>query len=179
MFSCLNAGVDAPNHLLELDENGIKILLQKKETFVPTIDDLIALEKPDMQETGGRNSRLKLMEQAFRRALAAGVTMAFGSGATSLAIPHGKQANQFGYFVRWGMSPTQALQMAYLPAARMLNYNWENEIGTLEKGKFADLIAVAGDPQADISELQRVKFVMKGGKIIRNDLTPPAAVSSR
>ncbi|HEY2231532.1 MAG TPA: amidohydrolase family protein, partial [Xanthobacteraceae bacterium] len=134
MFSCLNAGVDAPNHLLELDQDGIRILLQKKETFVPTIDDLIALEKPDMAETGGRNSRLKLMEQAFRRALAGGVTMAFGSGATSPAIPHGKQGNQFGYFVKWGMSPAAALQMAYLPAARMLNYGWENEIGSLEKG---------------------------------------------
>src|SRR6202035_4739944 len=100
MMSCLTAGVDAPNHLLELDESGIKVLLAKKETFVPTIDDLIALEKPDLQETGGRDSRLKLMEQAFRRALSAGVTMAFGSGATSPAIPHGKQGNQFSYFVK-------------------------------------------------------------------------------
>jgi imidazolonepropionase-like amidohydrolase len=170
MFSCLNAGVDAPNHLLELDETGIKILLQRKETFVPTIDDLIALEKPDLQETGGRNSRLKLMEQAFRRALAAGVTMAFGSGATSPAIPHGKQGNQFGYFVKWGMSPSQALQMAYLPAARMLNYGWENEIATIEKGKFADIIAVSGNPLMDVGEMERVKFVMKGGLIVRNDL---------
>ena len=125
MFSCLNAGVDAPNHLLELDEDGIKVILEKHETFVPTIDDLIALEKPDLKETDGRNSRLKLMEQAFRRALAAGVTMAFGSGSTSPSIPHGKQGNQFAYFVKWGMSPAQALQMAYLPAARMLNYGWD------------------------------------------------------
>jgi imidazolonepropionase-like amidohydrolase len=170
MFSCLNAGVDAPNHLLDLDEAGIKILLQKKLTFVPTIDDLIALEKPDMQETGGKNSRLKLMEQAFRRALAAGVTMAFGSGATSPAIPHGRQANQFGFFVKWGMSPAQALQMAYLPAARMLNYNWENDVASLEKGKFADVIAVSGNPLMDVGEMERVKFVMKGGLIARNDL---------
>src|SRR5260370_29416474 len=105
MFSCLNAGVDATNHLLELDEAGIKILLDKKLTFVPTIDDLIALEKPDLAETGGRNSRLKLMEQAFRRALAAGVTMAFGSGPTPPAIPHGKQGNQVGHFVELGMNP--------------------------------------------------------------------------
>jgi imidazolonepropionase-like amidohydrolase len=170
MFSCLNAGVDAPNHLLELDETGIKVILAKHETFVPTIDDLIALEKPDLKETDGRNSRLKLMEQAFRRALAAGVPMAFGSGSTSLSIPHGKQGNQFAYFVKWGMSPTKALQMAYLPAARMLNYGWENEIGSLEKGKFADLIAVSGDPLRDPSEMERVKFVMKGGLIAKNDL---------
>jgi imidazolonepropionase-like amidohydrolase len=170
MFSCLNAGVDAPNHLLELDEKGIKILLEKHETFVPTLDDLIALEKPDLAETNGRNSRMKLMEQAFRRALAAGVTMAFGSGATSLAIPHGRQGNQFAIFVKWGMSPVQALQMAYLPAARMLNYDWENEIGSLEKGKFADLIAVSGNPIADMGEMERVKFVMKGGMVVKNDL---------
>jgi imidazolonepropionase-like amidohydrolase len=170
MFSCLNAGVDAPNHLLELDEKGIKVILEKHETFVPTIDDLIALEKPDLKETNGRNSRLKLMEQAFRRALAAGVTMAFGSGSTSPSIPHGKQGNQFAYFVKWGMSPTQALQMAYLPAARLLNYGWDNEIGSLEKGKFADLIAVSGNPLADPSEMERVKFVMKGGMIAKNDL---------
>jgi imidazolonepropionase-like amidohydrolase len=170
MFSCLNAGVDAPNHLLELDEDGIKIIKDKHETFVPTIDDLIALEKPDLQATNGRNSRLKLMEQAFRRALAAGVPMAFGSGATSPAIPHGKQGNQFGYFVKWGMSPSQALQMAYLPAARMLNYGWENEIGSLEKGKFADLIAVSNNPLADVREMENVKFVMKGGLVARNDL---------
>lgn len=170
MFSCLNAGVDAPNHLLELDEKGIKVLLEKHETFVPTLDDLIALEKPDLAETNGRNSRIKLMEQAFRRALAAGVTMAFGSGATSLAIPHGKQGNQFALFVKWGMSPTQALQMAYLPAARMLNYDWQDQIGSIEKGKFADLIAVSGNPVADVTEMERVKFVMKGGMVAKNDL---------
>ena len=170
MFSCLNAGVDAPNHLLELDETAIKIILQKKEIFVPTLDDLIALEKPDMEETNGRNSRMKLMEQAFRRALAAGVPMAFGSGATSLAIPHGKQGNQFAYFVKWGMSPAQSLQMAYLPAARLLNYGWENEIASLEKGKFADLIAVSGNPLADMSEMEKVKFVMKGGLVAKNEL---------
>ena len=170
MFSCLNAGVDAPNHLLELDETAIKIILQKKEIFVPTLDDLIALEKPDMEATGGRNSRMKLMEQAFRRALAAGVPMAFGCGATSLAIPHGKQGNQFAYFVKWGMSPAQSLQMAYLPAARLLNYGWENEIASLEKGKFADLIAVSGNPLADMSEMEKVKFVMKGGLVAKNEL---------
>jgi imidazolonepropionase-like amidohydrolase len=179
MFSCLNAGVDAPNHLLELDETGIKVLLAKKETFVPTIDDLIALEKPDLAETGGRNSRLKLMEQAFRRALAAGVTMAFGSGATSAAIPHGKQGNQFGYFVKWGMSPAQSLQMAYLPAARMLNYGWDNEIGSLDKGKFADLIAVSGNPLVDPSEMERVKFVMKGGLIAKNELSAGAGSNTQ
>src|SRR5437764_1329332 len=97
MRSCINAGVDSPNHLLELDDAGVKLLLQKKLFFVPTIDDLISLEKADLRETGGRNSRLRLMERAFKRAIAAGVTIVFGSGATSATIPHGRQADQFRY----------------------------------------------------------------------------------
>jgi imidazolonepropionase-like amidohydrolase len=178
MNSCINGAVDAPNHLLELDQPGIRVLLQKKLPFVCTLDDLIALEKEDLQATGGRNSRMKLAEQAFRRALAAGVTIVFGSGATSVAIPHGKQANQFSYYVKWGMKPAQALQTAYLPAAHMLNYDWDGQIGSIEKGKFADIIAVAGNPVADITEMERVRFVMKGGMVIRNAL-PPAAVAAR
>ena len=168
MDSCIKAGVDAPNHLLMLDDAGVKIMLEKKLTYVPTVDDLVALEKPDLKETGGRNSRLKLLEQAFKKAVAAGVTIAFGSGATSPAIPHGKQANQFGYYAKWGLTPAQALQTAYLPAARMLNYDWEKHIGSIEKGKFADIIAVAGNPLNDLSEMERVRFVMKGGAVIRN-----------
>jgi len=168
MDSCIKAGVDAPNHLLMLDDPGVKIMLEKKLTYVPTVDDLVALEEPDLKETGGRNSRLKLLEQAFKKAVAAGVTIAFGSGATSPAIPHGKQANQFAYYQKWGLTPAQSLQTAYLPAARMLNYDWENHIGSIEKGKFADIIAVAGNPLNDLSEMERVRFVMKGGAVIRN-----------
>jgi len=168
MDSCIKAGVDAPNHLLMLDDAGVKIMLEKKLTYVPTVDDLVALEEPDLKETGGRNSRLKLLEQAFRKAVAAGVTIAFGSGATSPAIPHGKQANQFAYYQKWGITPAQSLQTAYLPAARMLNYDWEKHIGSIEKGKFADIIAVAGNPLNDLSEMERVRFVMKGGTVIRN-----------
>jgi imidazolonepropionase-like amidohydrolase len=171
MYSCINAGVDAPNHLLELDDKGIKVLLEKKLPFVPTVDDLIALEKGDLQATGGRNSRMKLLEQAFKRAIAAGVPIVFGSGATSREIPHGKQANQFAYYAKWGLAPAQALQTAYLPAARMLNYDWETKIATVEKGKFADIIAVSGNPLADVTEMERVKFVMKAGMVIRNDIT--------
>jgi imidazolonepropionase-like amidohydrolase len=168
MDSCIKAGVDAPNHLLMLDDPGVKIMLEKKLTYVPTVDDLVALEEPDLKETGGRNSRLKLLEQAFRKAVAAGVQIAFGSGATSPAIPHGKQANQFAYYQKWGLTPAQSLQTAYLPAARMLNYDWEKHIGSIEKGKFADIIAVAGNPLNDLSEMERVRFVMKGGAVIRN-----------
>lgn len=171
MRSCLTAGVDAPTHLLELDDAGIRVLLEKKLPYVVTVDDLVAQEKDDLRETGGRNSRMKLLEQAFKRALAAGVPIVFGSGATSPAIPHGKQADQFLYYTKWGMKNVQALQTAYLPAAHMLNYDWENQIGSIEKGKFADIIAVSGNPVADVGEMQHVKFVMKGGMVARNDFT--------
>jgi imidazolonepropionase-like amidohydrolase len=177
MNSCIGAGVDAPNHLLMLDDAGVKTLLQKKLPFVVTLDDLIALEKGDLQATGGRNSRLRLAEQAFRKALAAGVPIVFGSGATSAVIPHGIGADQFKYYARWGMTPSQAIRTAFLPAAEMLNYGWSAHIGSLEKGKFADVIAVAGNPLQDVTEMERVKFVMKGGFVIRDELTS-AAVSS-
>lgn len=170
MNSCLTAGVDAPNHLLELDDAGVKILLQKKLPYVVTVDDLVAQEKDDLRDTGGRNSRMRLLEQAFKRALAAKVPIVFGSGATSPAIPHGKQADQFKYYAKWGMTSAQALQTAYLPAAQMLNYGWESQVGSIEKGKFADIIAVSGNPLADVTEMERVRFVMKGGLVVRNDL---------
>jgi imidazolonepropionase-like amidohydrolase len=175
MFSCLNSGVDAPNHLLELDEKGIKILLQKKLPFVVTLDDLIQLEPEDLNTTNGRNSRLRLAEQAFKRARAAGVPIVYGSGATSDVIPHGKQADQFAYYQRWGMTAAQSIQTAFLPAAQMLNYNVVSQIATLEKGKYADIIAVAGNPLQDVTELERVKFVMKGGLVYRDQLTSSAA----
>ena len=178
MYSCLRAGVDAPNHLLELDDAGVRMLLEKKLPFVPTVDDLIALEKGDLRDTDGRNSRLKLLEQAVRRAVAAGVPIVFGSGATSAAIPHGKQANQFSYYARWGLGPVRALQTAYLSAAAMLNYGWEQDIGSIEKGKLADVIAVAGNPTTDVTEMERVKFVMKGGIVMRNELSSSEAFAA-
>jgi imidazolonepropionase-like amidohydrolase len=170
MRSCINAGVDAPNHLLELDDEGVRVLLEKKLPFVPTVDDLVSLEKADLAATGGRNSRLKLLEQAVRRAAAAGVPIVFGSGAASEHIPHGPQADQFKYYDKWGLGPVKALQTAFPPAARLLNYDMEKQIGSIEKGKFADIIAVAGNPTVDVTEMERVKFVMKGGVVIRNDL---------
>src|SRR5438094_8797949 len=96
--------------------------------------------------------------------------MVFGTGATCPALRQGTQAKQLAYYAKWGMTAAQALQTAFLPAAHMLNYNWDNQIGSIEKGKFADIIAVSGNPLADVSEMQRVKFVMKGGLVVRNDL---------
>jgi imidazolonepropionase-like amidohydrolase len=91
VHSCINAGVDASNHLVGLDDDGVKGLLAKKLPRVPTVDDMIVLEKDDRAATDGRNSRLKMLERAMRLAVAAEVPIVFGSGATSERIPHRKR----------------------------------------------------------------------------------------
>jgi len=171
MRSCVEAGVDLPMHMLELykDDETMKLILRKKLPVMMTIDDLMGLEAADRRLTGGKDSRLAMGERSFKKLLAAGVPLPFGSGAVPAAYPHGKQADQFPYLVKWGMTPAQALQSAFMVAARILNYGWETQLGSVDKGKFADLIAVAGDPLTDITEMQRVKFVMKGGVVVKNE----------
>ena len=178
MRSCVEAGVDLPMHMLELykDEATFKMVVQKKMPVMMTIDDLLGLDAEDRKMTGGKISRLSMGETTFKKLLAAGVPSPFGSGAVPERYPHGRQANQFSYFVKWGMTPAQALQTAFLAAANVLNYGWSDRVGSLEKGKFADIIAVGGDPLSDITEMERVKFVMKGGQVVRNEFADPERV---
>jgi hypothetical protein len=124
MRSCVQAGVDLPMHLLELykDEALMKEIVQKKLPVMMTLDDLIGLDEPDRKLTGGKTSRLMMGELTFKKLLAAGVPSPFGSGAVPERYPHGRQANQFAFFVKWGMTPAQALQTAFLTAANVLNY---------------------------------------------------------
>ena len=99
----------------------------------------------------------------FRRAWAAHVRMAFGTDAG--VYPHGDNARQFALMVRYGMTPLEAIQSATLEAARLLG--WEDRVGSLTPGHFADLIAVSGNPLLDVTELNRVQGVIKGGEVIR------------
>ena len=172
--SCIQAGVDATQHGNNLDDALVKMLVEKKLPLVVTLDDLIALDEPDMKTTGGKTSRLRMTEASFKKALAAGVPLPFGSGVTSAEIPHGKQGDQFAWLVKWGMTPAQALNTAFTVAADILNYGWSDRVGTIEKGKYADLIAVSGNPLMDVTEMERVKFVMKGGVVVKNELGRPA-----
>ncbi|HEV3330773.1 MAG TPA: amidohydrolase family protein [Bryobacteraceae bacterium] len=179
--NCLAAGVDLPMHLTVgvtgaegLDDETIRLVKQpmadgKPRAVNQTLWDLIGdLEARDLKASGGRNTRFRLTEMSFKKLVAAGVTEVFGSGAYT--VGHGVQAFQFAYYVKWGMKPAQALRMATSDAADTLNYDLGKHVGILEKGRFADLVAVAGDPLADITEMERVRFVMKGGVVFRNDL---------
>ena len=177
--SCVSAGVDVPMHAPELDDETLHMLVQKKLPLQYTIDDIVGLDAGDMKITGGKVSRLTLTIQSFKKSMAAGLALPFGSGSGAggdFAV--GKEANQFALMVKWGMTPAQAISTVFMPAAHVLNYNWETEIGSIEKGKFADICAVTGDPLADVTELERVKFVMKGGVVVRNDTGGRAMSSS-
>src|SRR5215467_151853 len=168
--SCLLAGVDATQHALDLDDAALHLVLSKKLPLGITVVDLVGNEAGDLKESGQRTSRLRMAEAAFKKALRAGVPLPFASGAVGDRDLHGKQAAQLAYFVRWGATPAQALQMAFRVAASVLNYDWATRVGTIEPGRFADLIAVAGDPLADVTEMVGMAYVMKGGGLIRNSL---------
>jgi imidazolonepropionase-like amidohydrolase len=190
MKSCINAGVDLSMHVTELykDDALLNTLVQKKLPIMMTIDDLVGLHNGDKRLleklgiTGDKAvTRLGMAELTFKKLLKAGVPLPFGSGAVAGdgAFPHGKQADQFAYMVKWGMTPAQALQTAFMVEANVLNYNWASRVGSLEKGKFADVIAVAGNPLSDVTEMERVRFVMKGGVVFKNDLQsrPPSTAA--
>ena len=160
--NCVTAGVDVPTHGLDLDDATLKMLLDKRLPLTVTMFDLSMEDARETQQYG--NSRWKMMEKSFKKALAAGVTLPFGSGAGP--FPHGTQGEQFAYLVKWGMPPLQALRAATTIAAETIG--WTADVGSVDKGKFADLVAVTGDPLTDITVMSHVTFVMKGGIVVRN-----------
>lgn len=166
--NCVEAGADTVEHAIDLDE-GTADLMKKKGIYLELTAYHYSLSDytlRDAKSTGGKYSLEAMREKSGRLAIARGVKISFGSGVGP--FPHGTQAAEFAYLVKFGMTPAQAIQSATTVAAEMMG--WQDQIGSIEKGKYADIIAVSGDPLKDITELQRVKFVMKGGQVVRNDL---------
>jgi imidazolonepropionase-like amidohydrolase len=163
------AGVDSVEHASLVDEEGIRLAREKGTYFVMDIynDDYILQEGAKagmLPESLDKERALgQLQRDNFRKAFKAGVKMAFGTDAG--VYPHGDNARQFHYMVAYGMSPMQAIQAATINAADLLG--WKDRIGSVSAGKYADLIAVAGDPLKDPAELTRVNFVMKGGAVVK------------
>ena len=176
----IEAGVTDIQHAVAADDADIKALIQKNLPVTSTILDLRQDEPGDLKQWAPY-SRYRLMEKTWKKMLAAGVTLGYGSGATPVSngqgrifnkecnCSHGVQSEMFPIFVSWGATPVYTLRMATMVNARIIHM--QDKIGSIEKGKFADLIAVSGDPLQDITEMQRVKFVMKGGAVIRDNLT--------
>jgi imidazolonepropionase-like amidohydrolase len=164
---CVEAGVDTVEHAIELPNATLEKMLAKGIYMVPTIYHyhLANYTIPDRQATGGKNSLALMREESFKRAVERGMKVGFGTGVGP--FPHGTQTKEFEYMVKYGMTPLQALRAATSVNAEMLG--WPDRVGSIEKGKFADIVAVSGDPLTDITELERVKFVMKGGHVARND----------
>jgi len=120
----------------------------------------------------------EMSRASFQRALKAGAKIAFSVNATGARGKqegpyHGEEAIEFANMVEYGMMPLQALRSATSIGAA--NLGWADRVGSVEKGKYADIIAVSGNPAADVTEMERVKFVMKGGQVYRNDLKSSAA----
>jgi imidazolonepropionase-like amidohydrolase len=167
----IRAGIDSIEHSSLIDDEGIALAKQHGTYLVFDIynDDFILQEGakagmlPESIEKEKKVGRLQ--RENFKRAFQAGAKIAFGTDAG--VYPHGDNARQFGKMVEWGMQPLDAIRAATLNAADLIG--WSDKVGSLEKGRYADLIAVDGDPLSDVKTLEKVKFVMKGGAVARND----------
>ncbi len=174
----IEAGVQDIQHAVAATDEDIQMILQKNLPVTSTILDLRQDEPGDLKQWA-TYSRFRLMEQTWKKMLKAGVRLGYGSGATPVSngqgrifntacvCSHGVQSEMFPIFVSWGATPLYALRMATTVNAEILH--WQDRVGTVEPGKFADLIATSGDPLQDITEMQHVKFVMKGGTVIKDD----------
>jgi imidazolonepropionase-like amidohydrolase len=161
------AGVVSIDHAYQLSEETMRLMREKQIFAVPTF--AIAEYFADHAATPAQSERERRMQdfhvQEFRKQLAAGVPMAVGSDVGP--FPHGTQAREFNLMVKYGMTPLAALQADLLNGAKLLG--WQDQIGVLKPGYLADIIAVPSDPLNDISVLEKVSFVMKGGTVYRQD----------
>ena len=167
----IQAGIDSIEHSSLIDDEGIAMAKQHGTYLVFDIynDDFILQEGAKagmLAESIEKEKQIgRLQRENFRHAWQGGAKIAFGTD--SGVYPHGDNARQFAKMVEWGMKPMEAIQAATVSAADLLG--WADKVGTLETGHYADIIAVSGDPTADVRTLEAVKFVMKGGVVARND----------
>jgi len=170
------AGCDTIEHALGLTQEEAEMMVKEGLYYDPTFVryTLPYMDDNDAKSTDGKYRMIPIFEKVVTMAAATkGLKIMMGSGADGAMYAHGTQALDFEALVkRAGMSPSRAIQAATTINAKAMG--WQDQIGSIDKGKYADLIAVSGDPLADITELQRVKFVMKGGKVIRNDMAQGA-----
>jgi imidazolonepropionase-like amidohydrolase len=170
------AGCDTIEHAFDLDQEQADMIVAKGLFYDPTFQRYLEpyMDDNDAKNTGGKFRMIPIFEKAVQLAAATkGLRIMVGSGADGSTYAHGTQALDFEMLVKHGgLTPARAIQAGTMTNAQALG--WQDQIGSIEKGKFADLIAVGGDPLADITELQRVKFVMKGGKVIRNEVSQPS-----
>jgi imidazolonepropionase-like amidohydrolase len=166
------AGCDTIEHAYDLNQEQADMMVAKKLYYDPTLQRYVEpyMDDNDNKNTGGKYRMIPIFENAVRiAAKTPGMKIMMGSGVDGSTYAHGTQALDFEALVkRTGLTPVRAIQAGTSINAEALG--WQDRVGSIEKGKYADLVAVTGDPLADITELQRVKFVMKGGKIIRNEL---------
>jgi len=166
------AGCDTIEHAFGLDQGQANMMVKKGLYYDPTFVRYLEpyMDDNDNKSTGGKYRMIPIFEKAVTIGAATkGMKVMMGSGADGSTYAHGTQALDFEALVkRAHMSPARAIQSGTINNAEIMG--WADRIGSIDKGKYADLIAVSGDPLADITELQRVKFVMKGGKVIRNEI---------
>jgi imidazolonepropionase-like amidohydrolase len=159
------AGVVSIDHANQLGDETMRIMHEKQIYAVPTftIFEYFSEHADSPDQRAHDRQMLDLHALEFRKQLAAGVPMAVGSDVGP--FPHGTQAREFELMVKYGMTPIAALQADLLNGAKLLG--WQGQIGELKPGYFSDVIAVPGDPTKDITVLQKVVFVMKGGVVYR------------
>jgi imidazolonepropionase-like amidohydrolase len=159
------AGVASIDHANQLGDETMRLMREKQIFAVPTftIFEYFADHAATPAQAARERQMLDLKVQDFRKQVAAGVPMAVGSDVGP--FPHGTQAREFVLMAQYGLSPLAVMQADLLNGAKLLG--WDGQIGALEHGYFADVIAVAGNPLQDLSTLQNVSFVMKGGVIYK------------
>ena len=165
------AGVDSIEHGSYIDDAGIAEMKKNGTYLVPTLylgdwflENAERNHVPDFYLTKAK-AVMPVARKNIARAFASGVKVAFGTDAA--VYPHGLNAHEFAVMVKLGLTPLQAIQAATINAADLLG--WSGKVGTLDAGAWADIVAVDGDPLKDVTALEHVKFVMKGGEVVKND----------